>query len=91
MVPEIWSATDRIFCHYGPFFALFGLLGTMDPENQNFEKTKKTLEDIIILQIFTINHGHMTCGFSDMESNRQNFFLFWTVFCSFTTFEILEN
>ena len=22
MFPEIWSATDRIFCHYGPFFAL---------------------------------------------------------------------
>ena len=23
MVPEIWSATDRIFCHSGPFFALW--------------------------------------------------------------------
>ena len=22
MVPEIWSATDRIFCHFGLFFAL---------------------------------------------------------------------
>ena len=22
MVPEIWSSTDRIFCHFGPFFAL---------------------------------------------------------------------
>ena len=22
MVPEIWSATDIIFCHTGPFFAL---------------------------------------------------------------------
>ena len=22
MVPEIWSATDRISCHFGPFFAL---------------------------------------------------------------------
>ena len=21
MVPEIWSMTDRIFCHFGPFFA----------------------------------------------------------------------
>ena len=20
-VPEIWSETDRIFCHFGPFFA----------------------------------------------------------------------
>ena len=22
MVPEMWSATDRIFCHCGPFFAI---------------------------------------------------------------------
>ena len=22
MVPQIWSAIDRIFCHFGPFFAL---------------------------------------------------------------------
>ena len=22
MIPEIWSATNRIFCHFGPFFAL---------------------------------------------------------------------
>ena len=29
----------------------------MDPENQNFEKMKKTLEDIIILQMFTINNS----------------------------------
>ena len=21
MLPDIWSATDRIFCHYGPFFS----------------------------------------------------------------------
>ena len=36
MVPEIWSATDRIFCHFGLFFA-----STNTPENQNFEKMKK--------------------------------------------------
>ena len=45
MVPEIWSMTDRIFSHYALFFAL---LPPMDPENQNFQKMKKTLEDIII-------------------------------------------
>ena len=47
MVLEIWSATGRIFCHAGLFFAL---LPPMDPENQNFEKMKKIPEDIIILQ-----------------------------------------
>ena len=48
----------------------------MDPEKQNFEKMKKTLEDIIILQMFTINDSHMIYGFSDMECNRQNFLSF---------------
>ena len=39
----------------------------MDPENQNFEKMKKPLEEIIILKTFTINDSHMIYGFSDME------------------------
>ena len=53
---------------------------TMDLENQNFEKIKKALEDIIILQIFTINDSHMIYGFSDMECNRS----FLTIFYTFT-------
>ena len=56
----------------------------MDPENQNFEKMKKTLEVIIILQMFTVNDSHMIYGFSDMECIRQNVLSFWTVFCHFT-------
>ena len=51
MVPELWSATDRIFCHSGLFFLPFYPL--MDPENQNFEKMKKPPDDIIILQMCT--------------------------------------
>ena len=56
----------------------------VDPENQNFEKTKKTLEAFVILQMFTINDSHMIYGFSDMECNGQNFLSFWTVCCTFT-------
>ena len=43
MVTEIWSATDRIFCHFGPFFALYSPPPTHpnNPKNQNFEKMKK--------------------------------------------------
>ena len=67
-----------ILDHFLPFYP------PMDPENQNFEKMKKTLEDIIILQMFTINDSHMIYGFSGMECNRQNFLSFWTVFCPFT-------
>ena len=45
---------------------------------------KQALEDIIILQMFTLNDSHMIYGFSDMECNRQKFLSFWTVFCPFT-------
>ena len=57
MAPEIWSATDRIFCHFGPFFAL---LPPNNPENQNYGKMKKKQKprDIIILQMCTINDNH---------------------------------
>ena len=72
MCPEIWNARDRIFCHYGPFFALLqGVRKSMDLENHNFEKMKNTLKAIIILQMFTINDSHTIYGFSDMEYNRQ--------------------
>ena len=45
----------------------------MDPEDQTFEKMKKTLEDIIF-QMFNINDSHMIYVFLDMDCNRQNFF-----------------
>ena len=41
MVPEIRSATDRIFCNFGLFFAL---LPPNDSESQNYEKMKKSLD-----------------------------------------------
>ena len=34
----------------------------MDPEKQNFEKMKKAYEDIIILQMCTINDSNMMYG-----------------------------
>ena len=56
MVPKIFSATDRLFCHFGLFFAL---LPPNNLENQNFEKTKKTPGDIIILHMNILNGNHM--------------------------------
>ena len=67
-----------IMDHFLPFYP------PMDPENQNFEKMKKTPEDIIILQMCTINDNHMMYGSWDMEHDGQNFLSFWTVFCPFT-------
>ena len=55
MVPEMWSETYRIFCYFGPFFALFPLPPPKknNPENQNFENTKKVSREVIILHMCT--------------------------------------
>ena len=52
MLPEIWSATDKVFCHLRPFLPFYP---PHNPENQNFEKMKKNSRDIIILHMYTIN------------------------------------
>ena len=39
-VPEIWSSTDRIFCHFGQLLAL---LPSNIPENENFEEIKNDI------------------------------------------------
>ena len=70
MVPEIWTATDRIFLildDYLPFYAPL-------PPSKFWKNEKKTSEDIITLHKCTINDNHMMYGFWDMKHNRQNFF-----------------
>ena len=61
MIPEILGATDRIFCYFRPFFALSP---PGYPENQNFEKLEKTLRDIMVLHICTINDNNI-CTIND--------------------------
>ena len=53
MVPEISSAMDTIFCHFG---SLFTLLPPNNQENQNFEKMKKMPGDISIISIAHVYH-----------------------------------
>ena len=49
---EFFVILDRFLPFYPP----------MDTENQHFEKMKKTPDDIIILQMCTINYSHMMYG-----------------------------
>ena len=56
---------------------------TMDPENQNFEKRKKTAEGIIIIEMCTTNDSHMMYGSWDMESSGQNVLSFFDYFLPF--------
>ena len=56
-VPEIWSRTDRIFCHSGPFFALFTLPWTQKIKILKKMKKKNTWRYYHI-QMCTINDSH---------------------------------
>ena len=57
-------------------------------ENQNFEKMKKTPGAAIILHMCNIDDIHMMYGSWDMEHDRQNFLLFWAIFCPFTPLKL---
>ena len=59
MVPEIQSATDKIFCHFGQFIVF---LPSKNLKNQNFEKMEKLPGDIIIIHRCNINDNHMMHG-----------------------------
>ena len=86
MVPEIWSMTDRIFCHFGPFFAPFAFYHPNNPKNQNFEKLNKRPGDTIISSMCTKNHDHMLYCSLDIACNRCNcYFSFWSIFCPFAS------
>ena len=79
------------FLSFWTAFFPFTLLWTQ--KIKILEKWKKTPEDIIILQMCTINDSHMMYGSWGMECNRQNFLSFWAVFCPLTTqkFKILKE
>ena len=81
IVPDTWTMTDKIFCHFGLFFAL---VPPNKPKNQNFQKMKKTHGDIVILHMCIINDNHMMDGSWDIEHDRQTLLLFWTIFSPFT-------
>ena len=80
MVPEIRRKTDKVFCHFGPFFALLPPLTTW----KIFKKMERASWDVIILHMCTKNHYHMMFATWDMECERHNFLSFWAIFCPFT-------
>ena len=83
IVPEVWSATNIIFCHFGSFFCTFNPTVTTYLKNQTFKKMEETPGDIIIVHMCTINENHM-CMVPDIWSPTDIFFLpFWTIFCVF--------
>ena len=81
MVHEIWSTTDRTFCHFRPFLHFYH---PNNPKKQNFEKMKKQPGDIITFHMCNINGKHIMYRSWYIKSDGQNFLSFWTIFCPFT-------
>ena len=79
MVPEIWSMTDTIFCHFGWFLAL---LPPLQPKNSKFWKNKKTPGDIITLQIHKWQSYDV--WFLRYGAWQTEFFVILDHFCIFT-------
>ena len=82
MVPEIYAAKHKVFCHYGSFFFHLTFLTT---KNMKILKKLKTLPgDNIILKLCTTNDNHIIFGLWDIKRTKHNFLSFCTTFCRFT-------
>ena len=86
-----WQSYDAWFLRYGAqqteFFVMTvfcPFTNPMDPENQNFEKMKKTPEDIIILWMCTVNDSHMMYGSWGMVQQTEFFVILDRFFCPLT-------
>ena len=79
-VPEIWSATDRIFCHSGPFFAL---LPHYVPRKSKFWKNKK--HNWRCYHFTNVYHKWQSYDvlFLRYRVQQTEFLLFWTIFYPF--------
>ena len=82
MIPEIWSATNRMFCHFGLLFALYPL---SSQKNENFKNlNKKGLE---ISTFYTCIPKIMIICYTVPEiwcDGCNCYFSFWDIFCPFT-------
>ena len=77
-----------IFCHFGPFFALFIPLTT---QKMKILKKWKKPGDILILQKCTIDGNHMMYNSWDMERDGHNFFVILEQFLPFYFPNNLKN
>ena len=80
MLPEIWSVTDMIYCHFGPFFCPFTPLLTS--KIKIWKKCKTMLDISIYTCVPSINEDHMILGSWDIRCN--SFISFLAIFFPLT-------
>ena len=92
MFPEISTATDRFFCHLGPFFAL--LPPPNSSKNENIKKTRKTgnkkWRKHLEISSFYAHVPKIMIICSTVPEiyvcDKCNcYFFFWAIFCPFTS------
>ena len=88
IVPGIWSMTNRIFCHFGPFFCPFTLLAT---QKIKIFKNEKNAWRYYHFMHKIKNVNHMMYGSRNMKRDRQNFLSFWTISSPFTCLTTPKN
>ena len=81
MVPGYMEHKGQTFLSFWTIFCPFTPLTTQKPKF--LKKWKKNIWRYYHFKICTINDNHMMYGSWDMETNRQNFLSFWTIFCTF--------
>ena len=75
---------DGCNSYFSFFFLFFALLHPNSLKYENFQKTKKTPRDVIILHKCTKNYNHMVYCSWDIERDGCNcYFSFWAIFCPF--------
>ena len=72
---------DRIFCHFGPFFALLTPSPINNPQNQNLKEMKKASGDVIIL-----NWCNKKTRSHDVYLDRYGMLALAYLFCHFRPF-----
>ena len=87
IAPEMLSMTDRLFCHFGPFFALLShpTPKIKQPKIPKFWKNKKQLK---ILSFYTrIPKSTIIWYMVPEKSSTTEFFVILTIFCLFTPYK----
>ena len=82
---DVWFLTYRVWqakCFLTldlslPFYS------TNNPENEDFDKMKKTIRDMINSYMRTINENHMIYVSWNMKHDRQTFLSSWAIFFPF--------
>ena len=69
MLPEIWSVSDIIFCHFGPLLPFYPTTDIKTWKNVKYPR------DIIFLHMCTISEDHIIYGSWDIKAWQKEFFV----------------